>query len=417
MELFALSQKDTERFLADSRLVKETARSMKAEDMRAAVAQVYAESRVNRAGDKENVPPYSVTDDGTAHIPVTGMLVPKASVCAAFSMGGETEYGFISEATRLAMDDPAVQRLSYEIDSPGGYVSGVDECAQAIASATKPTAAVVHNLCASAAYWLASQCDTITAASPAAEIGSIGVAAEEYDDDAAKRAEGIEHRVYTSSHAPEKRPDTKTEEGRAVIQKQLDATEAVFVARVAQGRGTTTKDVYEHYGQGGVYTAQTALRHGMIDAVIDRRKSKAKHPAEDAGNKGGQSMTLEEFKAENPDALAAFAKERFDAGVKAERDRREALDRFRGINSEGDAAVAEAVQSGKSFAEAAPAIQAAVLRGKVGAAAAAGENAPAVATGGNSPEDSYGEGVSAEDAAWYKKEGLSPADVRKFARK
>ena len=127
-------------------------------------------------------------------------------------------------------------------------------------------------------------------------------------------------------------------------------------------------------------------------------------------------MTLDEFKAENPEALEAYAKEQFDAGVKAERDRREALAQFRGINKEGDAAVTEAVQSGKSFAEAAPAIQAAILKGKVGEAAA-GENAPAVATAANDTAESYGENISAEDAAWYKKEGLTPADVRNFARK
>lgn len=416
MDIFAMGPKDTARFLADSRLVKETARTMKADAMRTAVEQIYAEAKVNRTGSKESQPPYVLAEDGTAHISVTGMLVPKASVCAAFSMRSETEYGFISAATRLALEDSAVQRICYDIDSPGGYVSGVDECAQVIANATKPTAAVVHNLCASAAYWLASQCDTITAASPAAEIGSIGVASEEYDDDEANRAAGIEHRIYTSSHAPEKRPDTKTEEGRAVIQKQLDATEAVFVSRVAQGRGTTTKDVYENYGKGGVYTAGTALRHGMIDAVTDRRKNRHNSPEKGAVNRGGQAMILDEFKAENPEALEAYAKEQFDAGVKAERDRREALAQFRGINKEGDAAVTEAVQSGKSFAEAAPAIQAAILKGKVGEAAA-GENAPAVKTGANDTAESYGENVSAEDAAWYRKEGLTPADVRNFARK
>lgn len=416
---FMMHESLVRQFLSDSDEIKKYARTMTSEQMHEAVKMVYDQAEVHRAED-ENL--YSVDEQGNAHISVLGLLTPKASVCGAFSLSSETEYGFIQAATRAAEQDDAVAMIVYDIDSGGGYVSGVDETAQLIAGASKPTRAVIHNLCASAAYWLASQCDTIVAASPAAEIGSIGVVSEEYDEDEKNKREGVEHRIYTSSHAPEKRPDTKTDEGRAVVQKQLDAIEKVFVDRVAQGRQTTPQLVYETFGQGGLFTAYEAERRGMIDSVEDTVKthsipetgSDTAAVTDEPANKkeGGQDMTFEEFKAANPEEAESFAKAQFAAGVKAEQDRRNALNAFMGINAEGDAAVAEAVASGKSFEEANPAIQAAILSGKV---KAENENAPAIITGENQNNDYAG--VSKEDAAWYKAHGISPEDVKNYARK
>lgn len=416
--IFAMKENLVRQFLSDSDDIRAFARTMTSDQMREAVKMVYSEAEVHKT-EEELL--YSIDADGLAHIPVVGLLTPKASVCAAFSFNSETEYGYIREATIKADNDDAVIGIVYDIDSGGGYVSGADETGQIIATARKPTTAVIHNLCASAAYWLACQADRIIAASPAAEIGSIGVVSEEFDEDEKLKKDGITHRIYLSSHAPDKRPDTKTDEGRAVVQGQLDAIESVFVDRVAQGRNTTKADVYESFGHGGIFTAYEALARGMIDEVTDDRKTSSvlnvdnaavsDEPAQNI--KGGLSMTLEEFKAANPEVLENFAKENFAEGVKAERARRNSLAAFMGINQEGDAAVEEAIASGKSFEEANPVIQAAILSGK---AKAENENAPSVVTEENAVEKIYS-GVSAEDAAWYKANGITPEDVKKYSRK
>ena len=119
--------------------------------------------------------------------------------------------------------------------------------------------------------------------------------------------------------------------------------------------------------------------------------------------------------AQSPQALEDIAKSNFDAGVKAERTRREQLSKFLGINADGDKAVMEAIASGKSFEDANAEIQAAVLKGKT--ASADGENAPEIRTVPDKKDASYGEGTTEEDIAFYKKIGMKPEDVQKYGRK
>jgi len=67
--------------------------------------------------------------------------------------------------------------------SPGGLVTGIPEAAQYLAArvaAGGRLLAFTDDLCASAAYWLASQCTAIIA-TPTADVGSIGVRLSFYD--------------------------------------------------------------------------------------------------------------------------------------------------------------------------------------------------------------------------------------------
>ena len=58
-------------------------------------------------------------------------------------------------------------------------------------------------------------------------------------------------KTSASSGAPNKRPDLSTEEGRDALRPTLDALEAVFIAAVAKGRGTTEATVRADFGKGG----------------------------------------------------------------------------------------------------------------------------------------------------------------------
>ncbi len=57
-----------------------------------------------------------------------------------------------------ALNNPAISNIILHIDSPGGMVTGVHECAEMIyqARGKKPMTAYVSGMAASAAYWLAS---------------------------------------------------------------------------------------------------------------------------------------------------------------------------------------------------------------------------------------------------------------------
>lgn len=321
-------------FLTVQKEMLEAKKGMTADDMRKAISDIYAGAQIYETPDNQTLGEndlYIRDENGGAHIPVAGILTPEVNPCAALFGDSETEYGFIRAAIAQAEADPKVQSLIFEIDSPGGYVDGVDETAAMIAQAKKPTTAMIHNMGASAAYWLASQADNIIAASPAAVVGSIGVAVETVDVSEAEAQMGIKRQVFTSTDAPDKRIDLSTEDGQERLVAELDDLHSVFARKVADGRGTTVDDVNTNYGRGGVVIAEKALRAGMIDNIIDYQKApsltgrKTTASSAEAEITEEESMekeiTLDVLRQEYPSVYQGAV----DEGMKAERERRNAL--------------------------------------------------------------------------------------------
>lgn len=411
MKIYAMEKSFLTRLLSDRRELFSFARAVgNAEQMRAARDELMTAAQINKTPKNGETVQYKVID-GAAHIPITGQLTPSADPCGAFTGQAETEYGFIQAAAIQAEDDPAVSEIAFDTDSPGGYVSGLDETAQIIGMLTKPTTAYVGNMAASAAYWLASQADKIIALSPASQVGSIGVALEEYDDDQALAAEGITHRVYTSTDAPDKRPDTKTQEGQAKVISQLDALHSIFVRRVAEGRKVSEEKVNKDFGRGGVLLAEAAMAAGMIDEVrgshIKKEKSSGVPGALASGPKLKQEVNMTEQE------IQALKDQSFQAGIDAEKKRTAGLNAWKGLNPDADRVVDDAISQGKTYDDVAPQLAAAVAKGK--SKEADGDNAPAVASG----TVTNGAGVSGLDekdmeaAAMF---GLSLEDYRKYAK-
>lgn len=179
----------------------------------------------------------------------------------------DTEYNTIIQKTIEAESRPDVKSIDFIIDSPGGLVSGVEEAARTIKSVTKPTKAIVKNIAASAAYWLASQTDEIIAMNESAQVGSIGVMAVFYDWSKWEEKNGIKEIKIISSKAPDKNPDIKTEKGMKKYQTEIDKLHDIFAKNVANGRNTTIEDVNENFGQGGVLFSEEAKKAGMIDFI------------------------------------------------------------------------------------------------------------------------------------------------------
>lgn len=390
-----------------------------AEELRANRDELMASVQTYRAPKEGESVKLNVID-GVAHIPIVGQLTPSADPCGAWMGLAETEYGFIQASVAAAEDDSKVSEIAFDVDSPGGYVNGLDETAQLIGLVTKPTTAYVGNIAASAAYWLASQADKIVALTPASEIGSIGVAAEEYDDDEALARDGIAHRVYTSTDAPNKRPDTKTEDGQAQIIAELDAVHGIFVRRVADGRGVSEETVNKKFGRGGMLIAEKAKSVGMIDEV---RGSHIIRNTEDntavggekaAGPKASREVNMTE---QEEAALKAAA---YQEGIQAERKRVNGLTAWREINADTARIADEAIASGKSYDDVAAQLGAAAAKGK-NAPAAAGENAPAVSTGvpatASGAENMDVPGMTAEDVSKLRAHGMTMDEIRANAPK
>jgi hypothetical protein len=64
-----------------------------------------------------------------------------------------------------------------------------------------------------------------------------------------------------------KRPDPTTEDGKAEIQRTVDALGEIFVGTVARNRGVSADTVLSDFGRGGVYVGQAAVDAGLADEV------------------------------------------------------------------------------------------------------------------------------------------------------
>lgn len=206
---------------------------------------------------------YSTLRDGAAVVPVFGPIFPRATLIN--SSAGGIGLDAIMRDFRAAERSAQVERIVMLFDSPGGVVSGLGEAAEAIRGASKPVIAHVTGMAASAAYWLASQAGEIVL-DRAAQVGSIGILAM-LSRQEAPGADGRRSYEIVSSGAPHKRPDPSSEEGRAIIQSDVDALEAVFVGDVARGRKVSAATVRAEYGRGAMVAAAAAVERGMADRI------------------------------------------------------------------------------------------------------------------------------------------------------
>ncbi len=200
-----------------------------------------------------------------AVIPVLGILVHGAGYGFGF---GETSYGSIRTALAEAVDDDSVTGIALHIDSPGGEVSGCPDLADALyaARSVKPLHAIVDDMAASAAYWLASACSRITV-SRTGTTGSIGVLGFRADVTRALDMAGVD--VTTLQYGEQKTdtlPTTKlTRAARDRLQAEVDQMGDLFVEAVARNRALRVQAVRDT--QAGTFLGREGVRAGLADAV------------------------------------------------------------------------------------------------------------------------------------------------------
>jgi signal peptide peptidase SppA len=216
------------------------------------------------AGDAEPDPGFAMA--GTiAVVPVCGTLMKQQS-----SMGSSTSTVALQAVMRQLAADANVAGIVLTFDSPGGSVAGTADAGAAIAAAAavKPVIGCVLDLCASAAYWLGSQCDELYANNGTALVGSIGTIVATYDYSKNCEKEGIQAKVYATG--PLKGagyPGAQiTPEQDAYFQGIVDQTQTFFTAAVAGGRGMSTEAVSK-LATGGVFMAQQAIEGGLLDGI------------------------------------------------------------------------------------------------------------------------------------------------------
>ena len=225
--------------------------------------------------------------DGVAIVDVVGPITKYGSSLSAF--GGTIE---LRRQLRDLQANGDVRGIVLRIDSPGGTVAGVDDVAQEIANAKVAVVAYCEDLTASAAYWIASQCDNIVA-NQAAHIGSIGVYLQAYDFSGYYESKGIKLHVVRSH--PLKgvgAGDKITDNQLASLQRIVDGIHDLFQSRVRVGRELSDKQL-EAVSTGELWLAAEAKKLGLVDKVgtLEQALDLAR-PATTAGSREAASASI-----------------------------------------------------------------------------------------------------------------------------
>lgn len=157
---------------------------------------------------------------------------------------GGCDLQHIDRALDALASEQNLKALVVDFRSPGGGVAGVKETAEKLATFGAPVYAYTEEMCASAAYWLASACRGGIYCAPTATVGSIGVYCAAIDRSAQLEAAGIAVKVFRTG--PYKainlmgRGLSDVESAR--LQAGVDEVFADFLAAIDAGRNIETYD-------------------------------------------------------------------------------------------------------------------------------------------------------------------------------
>ncbi len=205
-----------------------------------------------------------------ALIRLHGLITPKGSFLdMLFGVGGGGLQGFLA-SLQHAVDDPSIESILIDVDSPGGYHTLVPEAAAAVlaARAAKPIVAIANTMAASAAYYIAAQADELVM-TPSGVVGSIGVYSTHEDWSKFEERFGVKTTLISAGTFKTEGNEFEplSADARAHMQAEVDALYEEFLTDVAGGRGTTVEDVRANFGQGRCLRASQALEAGLVDRV------------------------------------------------------------------------------------------------------------------------------------------------------
>jgi len=202
-----------------------------------------------------------------AFIEITGPLSKYQSLWSYYF--GGTAMLETAVKIRAATLDPNIDGVLLYIDSPGGTVAGTLDLADAVyrARESKPVVALISDLGASAAYWIASQASHVIANSTAM-VGSIGTYMVIPDWSKAYESEGIKvHVVRAGDFKGAGLPGTTvTDEQIADFQRIIDSQNRQFLGGVARGRGLPP-DRVRALNDGRIHVGAEAKRENLVDAI------------------------------------------------------------------------------------------------------------------------------------------------------
>jgi protease IV len=201
----------------------------------------------------------------TAHSPHTALVELRGEISADSDANAE----HLVSALKSAFEEPSAVAVVLRINSPGGspVQSGIinDEIRRLKALHKKKVYAVVEEVCASGAYYIAVAADEIYV-DKASLVGSIGVLMDGFGFTGTMEKLGIERRLITAGENKGMLdPFSPQNEGqRAYAQAMIGQIHDQFIAVVRQGRGARLKESPDTFS-GLFWNGEEAVKKGLAD--------------------------------------------------------------------------------------------------------------------------------------------------------
>jgi len=197
--------------------------------------------------------------------PHTALIEVRGEIAA----DGEASAENLVAGLKGAFEDAESRAVVLRINSPGGspVQAGIvnDEIRRLKAKHKKPVYAVVEEMCASGAYYIAVAADEIYV-DKASLVGSIGVLMDGFGFPAAMEKLGIERRLLTAGENKGMLDpfSPQNEKHKAYAQAMIDQIHQQFIKVVKDGRGKRLHENADTFS-GLFWNGEDAVRQGLAD--------------------------------------------------------------------------------------------------------------------------------------------------------
>jgi len=211
---------------------------------------------------------------------IRGYAGNKKPVTAVIEINGPIMSSSIANAKKInelldqAFANKNAKGIILSINSPGGTPVNANLISSKIDRLRKKypdkkIVAVIGEVGASGAYWVASSAEDIYA-DAASVVGSVGVVIQSFGFTEAIEKLGIERRIYAAGDDkvildPFSPTNAKQQQ---IIEEQLNTVHELFIAQVKHGRQGRLKNAPDLFS-GRIWLGKNALKVGLIDGLGD----------------------------------------------------------------------------------------------------------------------------------------------------
>ena len=199
--------------------------------------------------------------------PHTALVEVRGEIAADTEASAEA----LLAALKSAFEDSAAQAVVLRINSPGGspVQAGIvyDEIKRLKAKHNKKIYAVVEEMCASGAYYIAVAADEIYV-DKASIVGSIGVLMDGFGFTGLMDKVGIERRLLTAGENKAMLDPFSpvNEKHQRLAKAMIEQIHQQFITVVKEGRGERLKETPETFS-GLVWNGEEAVKLGLADGL------------------------------------------------------------------------------------------------------------------------------------------------------